>query len=132
MTYLLMSLPFLGISLAVFFIGLIRAARVRGEARRYLVGYAVTTVALLVLTAVFDNIMMAAGFFDYGREQISGARFILMPLEDFFYPIAAAFLLAGLWQFLQPSHSAHEPERKNSAHAATHRLNSNDGEPKRD
>lgn len=132
MTYLLMSLPFLGVSLVVFLVGLVRAARVRGKARRYLVSYAVTTVSLLGLTAIFDNLMMAAGFFDYGREQIYGARFILMPLEDFFYPIASAFLLTGLWQFLQPSRSGHDPERKDSAHAATHRFLSDEGEPEHD
>lgn len=99
MTYLLMSLPFLGIGLIVFAIGVVHARR-RGTARRYFSSWAATTVALLVLTAVFDNVMMAAGFFDYGTEQISGLRLGLMPVEDFLYPLAGALLLSGVWQLL--------------------------------
>lgn len=97
MTYLLMSLPFLGVALIVFGAG-IEHARRRGSIRRYLSSWAAATMALLLLTAVFDNVMMAAGFFDYGADEISGLRFGLMPLEDFLYPIAGALLLSGTWQ----------------------------------
>lgn len=99
MTYLLMSLPFLGAGLIVFAVGALHAAR-RGTAGRYFSSWAAATGALVVLTAVFDNVMMMAGFFDYGTEQISGLRLGLMPLEDFFYPIVAALLLSGVWQLL--------------------------------
>lgn len=97
MTYLIMSLPFLGVGLLVFAIGALHARR-RGTAGRYCSSWAAATVALLVLTAVFDNVMMMAGFFDYGSEQISGLRFGLMPVEDFLYPIVGALVLSGLWQ----------------------------------
>lgn len=99
MTYLLMSLPFIGIGLIVFIAGAVHA-RGRGSVRRYFSSWAVATAALLVLTAVFDNVMMAAGFFDYGVDEISGLRFGLMPVEDFLYPLAGALLLAGAWQLL--------------------------------
>lgn len=99
MTYLLMSLPFLGVGVVVFAIGGVHARR-RGAVRRYFSSWAAATVALLVLTAVFDNVMMAAGFFDYGSEQISGLRLGLMPIEDFLYPLAGALLLSGVWQLL--------------------------------
>ncbi|GGD40200.1 hypothetical protein GCM10010915_21210 [Microbacterium faecale] len=99
MTYLLMSLPFLGVGVVVFAIGGAHARR-RGAVRRYFSSWAAATVALLVLTAVFDNVMMAAGFFDYGSEQISGLRLGLMPVEDFLYPLAGALLLSGVWQLL--------------------------------
>jgi len=98
-TYLLMSLPFVGAGAVVFLAGAVNARR-RGSARRYVSTWAATTTALLILTAVFDNVMMAAGFFDYGAEEISGVRFGLMPLEDFLYPFAGALLLAGTWQLL--------------------------------
>lgn len=97
MTYLLMSLPFVGVALLVFLLGAVRARRRHG-ARRLLAGWAATTAALLVLTAVFDNVMMAVGFFDYGPEAISGARIWLIPLEDFLYPLAGALLLSGAWE----------------------------------
>lgn len=99
MTYLLMSLPFVGAGSVVFLIGAVHAGR-RGTANRYFSSWSVATAALLVLTAVFDNLMMAAGFFDYGAEEISGVRLVLMPVEDFLYPFAGALLLAGVWQLL--------------------------------
>lgn len=99
MTYLVMSIPFIAVGLIVFAAGAVHAHR-RGGARRYVSSWAAATAALIVLTAVFDNVMMAAGFFDYGADEISGLRLGLMPLEDFLYPIAGALLLSGAWQLL--------------------------------
>ncbi|UNK70299.1 lycopene cyclase domain-containing protein [Microbacterium sp. H1-D42] len=99
MTYLLMSLPFLAVGILAFLLGAAHAHR-RGAVGRYFSSWAAATGALLALTAVFDNVMMAAGFFDYGIDQISGIRFGLMPFEDFLYPLAGALLLAGVWQLL--------------------------------
>lgn len=99
MTYLLMSLPFLGVALIIFAIGAVHARR-HGTVPRYFSSWAAATIALLALTAVFDNVMMLAGFFDYGSEQISGLRLGLMPVEDFLYPLAGALLLSGVWQLL--------------------------------
>ena len=99
MTYLLLSLPFVAVSLVVFLSGFAVAGR-RDEARTYVTSWAVATVVLLVLTAVFDNIMIAAGFVDYREDGISGIRLVLMPIEDFLYPIAGSLLLAGVWQML--------------------------------
>lgn len=99
MTYLLLSLPFVGVSVLVFIIGALHARR-HSDAGRYFSAWAVATIALLALTAVFDNIMIAAGFFDYREDGISGIRFALMPIEDFLYPLAGALLLSGVWQLL--------------------------------
>ena len=99
MTYLLISLPFVGAGLAVFLIGLVVARR-RGDGRAFVASWAVATIALLVLTAVFDNVMIAAGFFEYADGGISGIRFVLMPVEDFLYPLAGALLIAGVWELL--------------------------------
>lgn len=103
MTYLLMSLPFLVVALAVFCAGLVRAAR-GGSTGRFCAAWAVATTALVVLTAVFDNVMMAAGFFDYGSEAISGARILWVPVEDFLYPLAGVLLLSGVWELLGGTH----------------------------
>ena len=99
MTYLLMSLPFIAVAVVVFVFGAVHA-RHRDALSPYLSGWAVATASLVVLTVIFDNVMMAAGFFDYGREQISGARLGLIPIEDLMYPIAGALLLSGLGQML--------------------------------
>ena len=104
MTYLLMSLPFVAVAIVVFVAAALHARR-RRAVRRYLASWGATTIALLVLTAVFDNVMIAAGFFDYGTEHVSGIRLGLVPAEDFLYPLAGALLLAGVWQLL----GANEP-----------------------
>lgn len=57
-------------------------------------------VVVLVLTAVFDNLMIAAGLFSYSPELISGLSVGLAPLEDFAYPVAAVLLLPALWVLL--------------------------------
>lgn len=99
MTYLLLSLPFVAVGALVFGAGIVHARR-RAHVRRYVSAWGASTVALLILTTVFDNVMIAAGFFDYREEGISGIRIAMMPLEDLLYPIAGALLLSGIWQLL--------------------------------
>ena len=57
-----------------------------------------TALALVVLTAVFDNVMLAAGVDDYSRAHASGLSIGRAPVEDFSYPLAMALLLPGLWE----------------------------------
>jgi lycopene cyclase domain-containing protein len=57
---------------------------------------------LLVMTAVFDNIMIGIGLVGYNRSLISGLFLGRAPLEDFAYTIAAAVLLPSLWTLLSP------------------------------
>jgi lycopene cyclase domain-containing protein len=56
-----------------------------------------TIGVLMVLTAIFDNVMIASGLFDYAGHTLNGLRVGLAPVEDFAYPIAAGLLLPGLW-----------------------------------
>ena len=55
---------------------------------------------LLVLTAVFDNIMIGVGLVGYDRHLISGVFIGIAPLEDFAYAVAAIVLLPSLWTLL--------------------------------
>jgi lycopene cyclase domain-containing protein len=55
---------------------------------------------LLVVTAVFDNVLIGLGFVGYDRALISGAFIGKAPLEDFAYTVAAAVLLPSLWTLL--------------------------------
>lgn len=74
------------------------AARAGGPAARTVIAAVVSTIAvLMVLTAIFDNVMIASGLFDYAGHTLSGLRVGLAPVEDFAYPIAAGLLLPGLW-----------------------------------
>lgn len=52
---------------------------------------------VLVMTAVFDNIMIGVGLVGYDRSLISGAFIGIAPLEDFAYAVAAVILLPSLW-----------------------------------
>ena len=55
-------------------------------------------LALIILTAIFDNLMIWAGLFSYNPIMISGIYVGLAPIEDFFYAILAAILVPILWQ----------------------------------
>jgi len=58
---------------------------------------AITLGVLLVMTAVFDNVMIGIGLVGYDRSLISGAFIGIAPLEDFAYAIAAVVLLPSVW-----------------------------------
>lgn len=67
---------------------------------------AIATVILLVLTIIFDNLMIAAGLMRYSPDEISGIMLGLVPIEDLSYPVAVAILMPALWH--QPRKAAHE------------------------
>lgn len=60
----------------------------------------VTGVGLLVMTAIFDNIMIGIGLVGYDETLISGVFVGIAPLEDFAYALAAVVLLPSLWTLL--------------------------------
>jgi len=98
MTYWALNAVFLAVALGV---GIAAVMKLRGRGRRVALGAAgCTTAVVLVLTAVFDNLMIAAGLFTYSSEHISGVTLGLAPLEDFSYPVAAVLLLPSLWILL--------------------------------
>lgn len=67
---------------------------------------------MLVLTAVFDNVMIAAGLFDYGQQTLLGLYLGRAPLEDFLYPLAAVILMPALWWLFGGKPTAHEEAAK--------------------
>ncbi len=86
MTYALIVLPFLAVTAAV----VAWSARRPGFAGRMRASL-VTALVLFVLTAVFDNVMIALDLFTYPEAHLSGLRIGLAPIEDFSYPLCAAF-----------------------------------------
>ena len=52
---------------------------------------------VLLMTAVFDNVMIGVGLVGYDEQKISGAFIGIAPLEEFAYAIAAVVLLPSLW-----------------------------------
>jgi lycopene cyclase domain-containing protein len=99
MTYWLLNLAFLVPALAV---GIVAATRVahRTPHRHPFARMGIALIVVLLMTAVFDNIMIAIGLFGYNPDAISGAFLGLAPLEDFAYAVAAVVLLPGLWLLL--------------------------------
>lgn len=86
------------VAVAVLVIVTALAQRQGGTGRRAVIAVVVGTIAILiVLTAIFDNVMIASGLFDYAGHTLNGLHVGLAPIEDFAYPIAAGLLLPGLW-----------------------------------
>jgi lycopene cyclase domain-containing protein len=82
----------------VALVAIVAAVRIRSA--RPWVAVAITLGILLVMTAVFDNVMIGVGLVGYEASLISGAFIGIAPLEDFAYAIAAAILLPSLWMLL--------------------------------
>lgn len=109
MTYVLLSLGFLLIALAVLIVAVARRGGLLRFRRRWLLPVVLTGVALTVLTAVFDNLMVAVGLMTYAAADIAGPSVGLVPLADFAYPLAGLMLLPALWLLLRPrSHRERE------------------------
>ncbi len=95
MTYALIILPFAALTLAV------TLATVRRPAfGRRMAASGIAAAVLVVLTAVFDNVMIQAGLVIYPAEHLSGLRIGVAPLEDFSYPVCAAFLVPAVFTLL--------------------------------
>lgn len=68
--------------------------------RRALLPALAGLVVLLVLTAVFDNVIVGSGIVAYDGTRILGARLGVAPVEDFSYTVVAALALPALWVLL--------------------------------
>jgi lycopene cyclase domain-containing protein len=96
LTYLLVAG---GVLVPVAVVALVVLAR---AGRRALVAAAAALGVLLVLTAVFDNVIVGTGIVGYDPARILGLRIGVAPIEDFAYPVAAALALPALWTLLGP------------------------------
>ncbi|MGO3527863.1 lycopene cyclase domain-containing protein [Glutamicibacter arilaitensis] len=95
--FLEMSLIFLIVAAAVFAAGM---AVGKQSLRSVAKPLGAAMALMLALTAVFDNLMIAAGLFGYGSGTLTGWRIGLAPIEDFFYAACAVLLVPGLWWLL--------------------------------
>ncbi|HRO29252.1 lycopene cyclase domain-containing protein [Citricoccus sp.] len=99
MSYPVLALAFLALAAAVAVV----ATRRRRLGPRWWAVTGLTVLALMVLTAVFDNLMIAADLFRYNEELLVGWYLGLAPVEDFAWPLAAGLLLPSLWELLHPA-----------------------------
>jgi len=91
MTYWSLNAIFLAV------VVLVALAAVIAKRMPHWLAVVVTLGALLVTTAIFDNVMIGIGLVGYDRAKISGVFIGIAPLEDFAYAVAAAILLPSLW-----------------------------------
>jgi lycopene cyclase domain-containing protein len=59
-----------------------------------------TLVALLLMTAVFDNFIVGSGIVAYDPALLSGVFIGFAPIEDFAYTLVAAVLIPMTWWWL--------------------------------
>lgn len=97
MTYPLIVLPFVVVTVIVTL-----ATVKRPRFRERMTSSGLTALVLVALTLVFDNLMIAVDLFSYPQEHLSGLKLGLAPIEDFAYPLCAAFLLPALYTLFAP------------------------------
>jgi lycopene cyclase domain-containing protein len=95
-TYLGLNTIFLGLAVLLA----VATLWLRPSSRRLIPAAGLALAVVLLLTAVFDNIMIGVGLVAYDPELISGVFVGLAPVEDFAYPVGAALLLPALWSLL--------------------------------
>ncbi len=97
MTYWALNSVFLGIVAAVVLAGVVMKRTPRWGA------VSLAAALLLAATAVFDNLMIAAGLVAYDPLRIQGWFIGVAPVEDFAYTVAAVVGLPALWVLLGPT-----------------------------
>jgi len=96
-TYLLLCIPFLAVAAGLAAWAFARLPRPRGRA---VAAVGIAAAVLLVLTAVFDSIMIGVGLVAYDPALRSGVTIGLAPIEDFAYTVVAVLALPALWVLL--------------------------------
>ena len=103
MTYWVLNAIFLGV------VALVAVAAVLTRRAPRWLNVGLTAGVLLVMTAVFDNVMIGIGLVGYNADLISGVFVGIAPLEDFAYAVAAVILLPALWTLLPTRQSTETP-----------------------
>jgi lycopene cyclase domain-containing protein len=100
MTYVSLSIVFLAAAAVVLAVALATAPDRRNLLARWWLPGLAAALALMVLTAVFDNLMIATGLMVYEPEHLAGLLIGAAPIEDFAYPAAGLLLLPAVWLLL--------------------------------
>jgi lycopene cyclase domain-containing protein len=58
----------------------------------------IVILPMLVLTAVFDNLIILAGIVAYDETKLLGISVGVVPIEDFAYTVVAVLLVPAIWK----------------------------------
>ncbi len=58
----------------------------------------IVLLPMLILTAVFDNLIILAGIVDYDATKLMGIYVGVVPIEDFAYTVVAVLLVPAIWK----------------------------------
>ena len=90
-TYVLLNVIFMAITLVVL--------------HRYLPAlnraWYMTALILIVLTVIFDNVIIGLGIVAYDPHKILGLYIYKAPVEDFFYALLAVYIVPALWRYFE-------------------------------
>ena len=87
-TYLVLNLVFMVI------VGMAVGARLKRPSRALLA----TCLVLLLLTAMFDNVIVGLSVVAYDPTKVLGLTLGYAPVEDFMYTLLAVILIPILWK----------------------------------
>lgn len=86
-TYLILNVVFMAIVVAA----------VRFRPVSSLRAWVFTLVSLVLLTAIFDNLLIYFDIIAYNPDRLLGLYVGNAPVEDFFYALFAAYLIPTIW-----------------------------------
>ncbi len=89
-TYLLVNLVFVALVIAVLRVRLVWPAKKTW----------IALLVLLILTAVFDSLIIHFGIVAYNSSKILGVYIGRAPIEDFFYAVLALLIVVNVWERL--------------------------------
>lgn len=94
-TYIVLNILFMAVVLVLLKI----------KPRRPSKALLVTLCVLLVLTLVFDNVIVGLSIVGYDPSKILGIKLGVAPIEDFMYAVLAVVLVPTLWHILGRHHA---------------------------
>jgi lycopene cyclase domain-containing protein len=59
-----------------------------------------TLLAMVLVTLIFDNVIVALGIVDYDTTKISGLVLGLVPIEDLAYTVVSVLAVSAIWHKL--------------------------------
>jgi len=92
MTYLLLTASVLAAAMIYFFL-----------MRSYIASkpLVAASAVMLLITAIFDNVIIATGIVAYDEAKISGIKIGVAPIEDFAYTVVALLAVPTLFNFFR-------------------------------